>query len=847
MRIAAIILRSFLVIATIFAANSELAGRQKGRPGEIITPESKCPKVALVLSGGGARGFAQIGAIDEIMKAGIEFDYIVGTSIGSIIGGMIACGYNTAELDSIVNTTDWNELFSLLEEKQRSNLFIDQKYLDDRSIATLRFKNFELVMPEAISVGTRFDSFLQKIIWNGVYKADGDFDNLKYPFRCVTTDIARGRSISLGSGDLARAIRASATVPLQFSPVRKDSMVLVDGGLMANIPIEAAREFDPDIIIAINTASPLLNRDELDTPWNIADQVVSIMMKHFSQEARKQADIIIEPKISNHKNVDFSGLDSLIVKGRLAAKTKIPEIRELINSKRQDKKHITSAKGSQIPGASETSDPRTIKNINTGKISEITVSNKNDEIYSEFSKYLSKRFNGYYFTNNNAVLIREALLKYFRNHGLSFADIAGSEFDENSGSLEFVVTPGYISSIKVNGNEAVRNFMILREMEFRPGDPARAEDLVRAWENLVATDLFSDVAITIDRDPASGNVGVSVDVKEAGTQIIKIGGRVDNEYNAQAGIDLIQENLFNVGARFATRLVLSNRLREFSVSLQNPRILNTMLRYSLSGYYRHNRIYEYKGEKNFGKQSFERNHTSDLVQQRYGAILSVGSQMQRKGRLFADFRFERQRYFNLDSVRNPFYFISTVRTGAIFDTENRSEFATEGRRLELSLETTLFQSQKSVGFSKAMFSFSSNHSFEDHTIIPSMFFGFADETLPLPEFFNMGGQDNFYGMRMHEERGRQIMRTSLGYRYLLPFDIFFDTYFFSRYDLGAVWGKPEQIKFGDLKHGIGGGIALDTPLGPAKFSMGRSFYFSKKINNVMWGPILLYFRIGINL
>ncbi|MFW5702205.1 MAG: patatin-like phospholipase family protein, partial [Bacteroidota bacterium] len=715
------------------------------------------PTVALVLSGGGARGFAQIGVIEELFEAGIEIDYIVGTSIGSIIGGLASCGYSPRQIDSIVTNADWKTLISFSEQKERSNLFLDQKSLYDRSIATVRFKNFKLVMPEAISVGTNFNSFLQKLIWNGIYKADGDFDNLKYPFRCVATDIVMGKSVSLGSGNLARAIRASAAIPLQFSPVRIDSMVLVDGGLMANIPIDAAREFSPDIIIAINTVSPLLEPDELNTPWNIADQVVSIMMMHFSERQLNQADILIQPEIFQHSNMDFTHLDTLIEQGRLAARKCMPIIRRAVNEFDGGNSSTVSSNNSQAIN------PK-IENISKSEsdnpiINNISVKNRSGERYPELSAWMTAKFAGEDYSEINIKRADEALLGYFRDKGLSFADISDRSFA--MGGLEYSVTPGYIKSINIIGNEAVRDFMILRELNFKVGDPVRAEDIARAWDNLTATDLFSDVVISLDRNPYSGNVDVNINVKEAGTQMIRIGARADNEYNLRVGVDLVQENLFNVGARFTARLMLSDRLKDYSLNMQNPRILNSLMSYSLSGYYRHHLLYQYEEKRDYADAGFERLQTSELIQERYGAILSIGTQTERKGQLFADFRFERQRYFRLDSMRNPFYFLSTVRAGGIFDTEDHADFARSGRRLELSLETTLFHSQKSIGFSKATFKYRSNHTFGPHTFIPALCFGFADETLPLPEFYNMGGQDNFYGMRMHEDRGRQIAQASL--------------------------------------------------------------------------------------
>ena len=130
--------------------------------------------------------------------------------------------------------------------------------------------------------------------------------------------------------------------------------------------------------------------------------------------------------------------------------------------------------------------------------------------------------------------------------------------------------------------------------------------------------------------------------------------------------------------------------------------------------------------------------------------------------------------------------------------------------------------------------------------------GFADKTLPISEQYSLGGQDMFFGLRKDGLRGRQIFLTSLEYRYKLPFEIFFDTYFSVRYDLGSIWGEQEEIRFRDLKHGIGTSLHEEPqvpnygpPIGPARFSVGKSFLFEKSAGNpIVWGDTVFYFSIG---
>jgi NTE family protein len=131
-------------------------------------------------------------------------------------------------------------------------------------------------------------------------------------------------------------------------------------------------------------------------------------------------------------------------------------------------------------------------------------------------------------------------------------------------------------------------------------------------------------------------------------------------------------------------------------------------------------------------------------------------------------------------------------------------------------------------------------------IHPRFQFGFGDATLPLIEQFSLGGQESMFGLREDESRGRQLFLASLEYRYMLPFKIYFDSYVSLRYDLGATWQTPSQIRLADLEHGLGLTVGLDTPIGPANFSVGRSFTFNlptaPKLINL--GPVVAYFSLG---
>src|ERR1035437_8518917 len=247
------------------------------------------PTISLALSGGGARGFAQIGVLKAFEEFGIPFDIIGGTSIGSVIGGLYASGYSAKELDSIIKNTDWDNLLSLDRETNRRELFIDQKVTEDKAIFSLRMKGLTPIIPNSIYNGEKMANYLNLLtIQSPIHTFDG-FNKLKYNFSAVCTDLTTGNPVILKSGSLSQAMRASSSVSFLLPPVNMNKLILVDGGLVANIPTEVASK-NSDFTIAINTTSDLHPYEELQYPWLIADQIVSIPMKILNEEQLTDAD-----------------------------------------------------------------------------------------------------------------------------------------------------------------------------------------------------------------------------------------------------------------------------------------------------------------------------------------------------------------------------------------------------------------------------------------------------------------------------------------------------------------------------------------------------------------------------
>ena len=348
----------------------------------------------------------------------------------------------------------------------------------------------------------------------------------------------------------------------------------------------------------------------------------------------------------------------------------------------------------------------------------------------------------------------------------------------------------------------------------------------------------------------------TIKARERSTELIRLGLRVDDERDIQPSIDVRDENLFGAGLELGLLIGGGTRNQTYLGELNAIRIFNSYFTFSLKGYSLLRDINVYDDVVSSDPDAFERDKVGEYREVRQGGLVSFGTQLERLGSVIVEGRLEKQKIFNIYNQQfainnQPFtnqeYNISSIRFGTNVDTQDKVPYPTDGVVINFSYESALIKLVNAVGFTKMFFSYEKYQTIvKNHTLHPRVMIGVADETLPLSEEFSLGGQQNFFGFREDNERGKQLLAASLEYQYKLPFSIVFDTYFKARYDIGAVWAKAEEMHFGDFKHGIGITLGLDTPIGPADFSVGRSFYLRTDLlhHPVSFGPFALYFSIG---
>ena len=288
-------------------------------------------KVGLVLSGGGARGFAHVGVLKVIDELNIKIDYIAGTSIGAVVGALYAQGYSAIEIEEIL----LNDYFEdVIEGKiSREDLYIGEKrWLPSSNYYFDISENFTPKLPRSLFLGNRLTN---KFFQYYFPSTDcNDFDDLHVPFRTVATDIVTGEKKVFDSGSLHEAVRASASVPSLIAPFELENKLYVDGGVRANFPTEVVREMGADIVIGIRVNTGLKEEDELNSLLQIYDQTLNISIADNVGQSLKLCDILIQPKLEDINVSDFKMRNEIISLGECAAREQVEQLNELAKNSR---------------------------------------------------------------------------------------------------------------------------------------------------------------------------------------------------------------------------------------------------------------------------------------------------------------------------------------------------------------------------------------------------------------------------------------------------------------------------------------------------------------------------------
>ncbi len=268
-------------------------------------------KVGLVLSGGGALGIAHIGVLKMIEKYDIPVDYITGTSMGAIIGALYASGYKASEIEEIIKSIDWIPLLS--DRKERKTTDLNDRELFEKNILMLHFNRGKLSIPEGAVYGQNVYNLISGLTWH-VREID-DFSELPIPFKCIATDLQTGEAAVLERGNLADAVRASMAIPTVFSPIEINNHLLVDGGVVRNIPVSDIKKMGADIAIVSDVGTPLYSKEELKSLLTVFDQLIKLTFSYSNEYELSLADRVISYDLKDYSIASFLKSSEIVEKG----------------------------------------------------------------------------------------------------------------------------------------------------------------------------------------------------------------------------------------------------------------------------------------------------------------------------------------------------------------------------------------------------------------------------------------------------------------------------------------------------------------------------------------------------
>ncbi len=287
-------------------------------------------RIGLVLSGGGARGLAHVGVLKVLEAEGIRPDIVVGTSMGSIVGGLYASGYSAGEIELIARQLDWSRTFDDAPPRRHQPYTVRQLDAGLNSDIRLSVTREGISLPRGVLQGQNLGLVLDEL-----FQVNGDslrLENLPIPFAAVAADLETGQAVVLDKGDVSLAVRASMSIPGALEPVEYGGRLLVDGGIANNMPVDVARAMGADVIIAVDVGAPLLAREQLRSLFSVAQQASGFLVRLNTVEQSRslgEQDLLLQPALDDYSSLAFDQVDGIILAGEAAAREAFPRVGEI--------------------------------------------------------------------------------------------------------------------------------------------------------------------------------------------------------------------------------------------------------------------------------------------------------------------------------------------------------------------------------------------------------------------------------------------------------------------------------------------------------------------------------------
>lgn len=462
------------------------------------------PRIALVLSGGiVTRGLSEIGVIKALEEEHIPIAYVAGTSMGAVLGSLLAQGYTADEIKGIAKSIDWMQAF--MQSTEYKNLLFGEKEKYGKYLLSVELEGLKPIIPKSLVNEQKPSLLFTEISIKALYIRD--FNKLKIPFRANATDLETGKEVGFSSGYLPRVLQASSAVPMMLPPVEIDGKLLVDGGLVNNLPVNLVQEFHPDIIIAVDLGMELRKKEELNSLLPILSQSLAFSQKDNTERNRKLADILIEPDISKYSFSDFGKIDEIIDVGYRAAKAKLPALKKLISRK------------IKYPAVKK---PGNLGTAAAGVIIKNIYISGNIVYPGEVLPRIISSEVGAPFDLEKAERDRKAIWSKYFFDGYKLAE-ASVSFESETGNLRFRVSEGRIEAVQFIGREYLSEMFLKDKIRYQAR--FNINNISDNIDRLYATGFFESVGFTVV--PGENGYLLQYIIKEKYHNSLSVGLRYD--------------------------------------------------------------------------------------------------------------------------------------------------------------------------------------------------------------------------------------------------------------------------------------------------------------------------------
>jgi NTE family protein len=807
-------------------------------------------KTGIALSGGGARGFAHLGVLEELEKSGVEIDLVAGTSMGGIIGGLYAAGMTPEQIERTALAIRWNDFFS--DKPQRGSQLFTRRAETEGELLTIRFDGLNPKIPAALSSGQQLVNVLSSLTLTSSYFSKGDFANLDRKLAVVATDIVTGEEIVFERGSMIEALRATMGVPLAFTPLEQDGRLLMDGGLLEPIPTHTLRNLGADFVIAVDVTSDLIPLGEISDAIDIAGQVTTILSAEAKRRLLSEADFVVTPDLSGFKATAFNLGDSAIERGRRAMAPRMLELRrrlaqvadtcavirldsvrfegtapESVDSfERGARGNLFRMQGQSIRMAQI--NQATYQLFQTGAYASVRYRLDTNKLVVETTPFTLIRqlnINGNQLFADSTLLrvskfgsapvnsmirlqaVYDSILTFYRNNGYDLAQIKGAWMDSTRQELEIVLDEGRISGISVEGNDKTRWWVVTSYFPLDAGDFYSKFRAMRGVQDIYGSGLFDNVNLRLEE--RNGGVWITIILREKKFTYARVAARYHEDFHPECVVKTGYANLFGTGNELSAGARFSERRKLYQLQLRADRVFRSFITYNIRLYYANDKIGQFRGKKRI----------SDRTDKRWGIKFGIGQQLWKRGLFDVTARFEGVRYQFPGEESGIERRVASLQSGITVDTRDRFTFPTSGRMLKVSLEVASDVLSADEVFRKFEGSAEGYVKLTRRlNVHPKLALGLSENGLPIYDKFYLGGSRSFNGYAVDQLVGDKYFLSNFEVR-LGPV---YSTYLSLRYDAGQVFGRFEEVRVQGLRHAWGAAIALDTPLGPLSLGYGRA-------------------------